>query len=84
MSKQTKQALDDAIRAHLADECDGMSVMQWAVVTWSIEPEHIGDGAGHYGVTVPNGQPHHATRGLLDEAQSIMNEAWSTNREEDV
>lgn len=58
-------ALDDAIRAHLADtDDDGTIVTHWTLVVGVMQG---GDGDGFW-VTAPDGQPGYVSQGLLHAA----------------
>lgn len=83
MSEATKDALDDAIRAHIADECDGKSLMSWVLVTYAVHAEDFGTGAGGYYREVAAGQPQHVTDGLLRCGQRITDDIWDDDGEFD-
>lgn len=61
MSDQTRAALDDAIRAHVADEHDGSPVAHW-VLTYGVLDQ---DDDIALGVEGPRGQPGYVGVGLM-------------------
>lgn len=63
------QALDEAIRAHIADEGQGDFTAAWALVTSGINAADDRDDT--VWIECPQHQPRYATIGLL-EAGSIM------------
>lgn len=77
VSDATKMALDDAIRAHIADECDGKTLMSWVMVTYAVQMEDFGTGAGGYYREVANGQALHITDGLLRCGQRLTDDIWN-------
>jgi len=82
MSAETKAALDDAIRAHIADECDGKTVMHWVIGVYSVAATDFGTGAGSYYRDVADNQPHHVTDGLLHAVQRITDDIWDDGEPE--
>lgn len=82
MSEASKATLDDAIRAHIADECEGKTTMHWVLVTYSVNAEDFGTGAGSYYRDVADSQPHHVTDGLLHAGQRITDQIWDDGEPE--
>jgi len=62
MSEQTAESLDDAIRAHIADEYDNSLTSSWVVIAESIPLED--DGYSHIVDVVAEGQSTVTTIGL--------------------
>lgn len=83
MSEATKDALDDAIRAHITDKRDGKSLMSWVLVAYAVHAEDFGTGAGGYYREVAAGQPQHVTDGLLRCGQRITDDIWDDDGESD-
>lgn len=62
MSAETKQALDDAIQAHILDECDNRLVHSYLLTVCS---EHVLiTGSNNYFQEMSNGLPFHEALGL--------------------
>ena len=75
MSAQTKSAIDDALRAHIADEV-GTMVVAWALAVASVDPESHAEGGAHYLREQPEGQPLHATEGLSRFGSRMVGDSW--------
>ena len=75
MSSETHAALEDAIRAHVADIQDGEIVTDWALITASTAFENIGTMRLTYGLEAPEQQPQHVTIGLLEYARQTYLES---------
>ncbi|NED96460.1 hypothetical protein G1H11_14210 [Phytoactinopolyspora alkaliphila] len=71
MSAETARALEEALRAHVADEDDGSFVTGWIIIAAAAMPED-GD-ATSYSYITPEMQPVHASMGLLAMAQRWFN-----------
>ena len=82
MSSQTKAALDDAIRAHIADALPGTTVVAWSLVSASIDNATYGDGGSHYWRDMPDGQPLHVCEGLLHLGLRMIGQTWDTGGDE--
>ena len=65
MSDATKDALDAALAAHIADLTEGDIVTDWALVAATTTLENIGTGTTRYWVEGNEAQPVHVTIGLL-------------------
>lgn len=65
MSADTKQALESALAAHLADETDGEIITDWALVAACTRMEDIGSAITRYWCEGNTNQPVHGTIGLL-------------------
>lgn len=63
MSADTRAALDQAIAEHFG-QADGHTLTDWVVLAVTIAPD-CEDGERYFGTTVREGQPSHATLGLL-------------------
>jgi len=74
MSDQTKRALDEAIRAHLADEGQGDVTTAWLLVSGSLDSSNIEDD-GTVWMESPDGQPRYVSLGLI-EAASIFHHGF--------
>lgn len=72
MSAETRAALDAAIEAHLTDVTQGI-VTEWVLYAAAIAPD-CDDHERWYHRVLPNGQPTHATLGLLNKATIEMEE----------
>lgn len=72
MSTQTKEALEDALAAHVAAECDGELVGAWILVTETLAlvPEE-----GVSTMHVEASGSAYACRGLLEAAIDPMRES---------
>lgn len=82
MSSQTKAALDDAIRAHIADALPGTTVVAWSLVSASIDNATYGDGGSHYWREQADGQPLHVCEGLLHLGLRMIGQTWDTGGDE--
>jgi len=70
VSAETKQALDDAIQAHITDECDGRLVNSYLMVVCS---EHVLIADSHnYYQEASNGLPFHAALGLAQYLRTAV------------
>lgn len=66
MSIETRTALDDAIRAHIADIENGSLACGYVVIAAAIP---LGEGdAIYYPIITPEGQPSHVGLGLAYQA----------------
>lgn len=68
MSETTKAALEDAIAAHVDDECDGDMTGGWVVVAESTNMAEIDDGVSSFYIDTRAGQSNFLTAGLLIRA----------------
>lgn len=68
MSEQTKQALEAAIAAHVADEYFGDMVSAWVIVAETTSIEMLDDGAGSMVVDARDMQSAYLTTGLIYSA----------------
>ena len=82
MSKQTKAALEDAIRAHIADVQPGTTIVAWELVSASIDNETNGDGVSHYWLEQADGQPLHVCEGLLRFGLRMVGNTWAGGGDE--
>lgn len=74
MSDQTKRVLDEAIRAHLADEGQGDVTTAWLLVAGALHSSDPAD-EGTVWMEQPDGQPRYVSIGLL-EAGSIFHRGF--------
>jgi len=82
VSDQTRTALDDAIRAHIAAQEPDEYVTDWVVLAATALPE-TGDAHG-YARIARDGQAIHTTLGLIEEARhSYQANATASLIEED-
>jgi len=65
MSVETREALEKALTAHMADECEGAILTHWVAMLYGDSPH---DEHGRYFRIWPPDQPVHVTGGLLDYA----------------
>ena len=65
MSEATKEAFEQALAAHFADEFGSAQITSWVLQGYG---EKFDTGGGYYLGAWPNGQPLHTTGGLLDYA----------------
>ena len=65
MSVETKDALEAAIVAHFADEFDGATASAWVLQAYG---QRIDTEDGYYLTSWADGQPLHATAGLIEYA----------------
>lgn len=75
MSKQTKTALEDALRAHLADERPGHTITAWEAVVAYIENADSDSGA-FYWRGFASGQHLHVSEGLLHAGLHMVEICW--------
>lgn len=67
MSQQTWQAIEDAVRAHVADESDGGFLTAWVMAAANADPAN----PRSFGYTYANSEtPRHEIVGLLDMAHT--------------
>ncbi len=76
MSANTLNAVDDAIRAHIADENDGATVTGWLVSVAHVTAENLTDGVTGLRGIVPEGQPFHVSVGLAEVARMLQRDNW--------
>ena len=81
MSNDTRQAIDDAINAHIADTFPGYYTDAWVVVCASSNIEN--PSAKNYRVVTPDTQPFHADIGLISVGQEILSDVWADDDEDD-
>lgn len=67
MSDETRKAVEDALAAHMADECDDAVLSHWVAMLYG---DSLTDERGRYFRLWPVDQPLHITGGLLDYAAS--------------
>ena len=65
MSAETKAALEAALAAHIADQCNGDLVTDWALVAATSTLDAIGTGATRYFIEANTNQPVHVMAGLF-------------------
>lgn len=65
MTVDTKAALEAAIDAHIAEQCDGNLVTHYALIAATTTMADIGSGATSYFLEANSHQPLHVTIGLL-------------------
>jgi len=83
MSRETKLALDEALRVHIASETDGDILTEYSLVTASISMDDIGTGRVTYYLEGPDHQPAHVSTGLLRLAESLVLQAIDENLRDD-
>ena len=71
MSEQTKTALEAAIAAHIADECDGDHATAWVVVTDTTSIDDIETGRSSLYICTPEMQSMYTSDGLLYNALNV-------------
>jgi hypothetical protein len=65
MSAETKAALEAAIEAHVADECDGDLAGAWVLVTETTTLAEMDEDDSVFYITTRNNQSRFLTDGLL-------------------
>ncbi len=65
MSAETKAALEAALTAHIADQCNGALVTDWALVAATTMLDAIGTPATRYFIEANTNQPVHVMAGLF-------------------
>lgn len=65
MSAETKKALDEALEAHLRDECDGAMVTGYTMHASYLNPALDGTDSTGYFAIYHDGQPRHVAIGLV-------------------
>jgi len=68
MSADTKQALEEALAAHVADECDGDMIGGWVVVAETTNLDEFNDGTSSFYKEARSSQSGLLTTGLLWQA----------------
>ena len=81
MSDATKAALEVALAAHIADQCDGDMVTDWALVAGTSAMENIGTGITRYFIEANTNQPVHVMAGLFRYASEHV--IWDTDDNDD-
>lgn len=76
MSEQTKAALDEAIRLHVADQTEGRIVVAYELVTASIHVTEMGAGSAYYGRETADGQMLHVSAGLHTIGRRLIDDLW--------
>lgn len=74
MSDATKQGVEDAIRAHIADEMDGTMLIGYAAIAVGVNSEKMESTA--YMSVYPSDQPWHASAGLVAALERDVQDAW--------
>ena len=77
MMTPAEKAIEDAIRAHIAaeDPDEAHVLTNWVVLAATYVPQHDGAAHGYFRI-MADGQPIHATLGLIAEAnQSYLRNA---------
>lgn len=85
MTEPTLRAVEDAIRDHLAviSNHDGEMLTDWVVVAATYIPEYDDEAAGYIRL-IRDGQPLHATIGLLANArEDLLTNALASKIEQD-
>ena len=75
MSDDTRQALDSAIRAHLADEADGAIVTGYVPIAANITADDLEREQHGYWVEYADHQPFHVSLGLVERHRLILHNA---------
>jgi hypothetical protein len=68
VSVETKAALEEAIAAHVADECDGDMIGGWVVLAETTSLEQIEDDLSAFYLDARTSQSSFLTTGLLWQA----------------
>lgn len=68
VSEQTKAALEAAITAHIADECDGDLATAWVVIAETTNLEEIDDNMSAFYIDTRETQSTYTTDGMLYHA----------------
>ena len=76
MSQQTRAIVEDAIRAHVADETNDRIVIGWELVCVTTTPADAGTGGAYYWRDCAAGQPHHASVGLIEVGRELLADNW--------
>ena len=80
MSKETSQALEDALAAHVADENGGALLTDYLVIAAAVPAD--GDMETHrYQIVVNDTLPLHGALGLIDYARTDA-QRWQTHPED--
>lgn len=80
MSAETKAALEAALTAHIADQCNVDLVTDWALIAATSTLEAIGTGTTRYFIEANTNQPVHVMAGLFRYAgEHVM---WETDDDE--
>lgn len=82
MSSDTKQALDDAIAAHVADEADGALITGYVLHAAYINPDLDGREATGYYAEYATSQPYHVGLGLAHQMVNHFDEIWYDDDDE--
>lgn len=77
MSDATRDALDSAIRVHVADESVGQVCVAYELITASVAMESYGSGVARYLRTCAEGQPLHVADGLNRAHARILDDLWN-------
>lgn len=64
MSEATKEALDIALQAHIADECDGGFMSSYNITAAYVTGELLDEDSTGYYNEYAHGQPYHVSLGL--------------------
>ena len=81
MSAETKTALEAALAAHIADQCDGDLVTDWALVAATSTMENIGTGITRYFIEANTNQPVHVMAGLFRYASEHV--IWDDDNDDE-
>jgi hypothetical protein len=83
MSTDTRAALEAAVAAHVADECDGAMLTGWALIASNATEADFDNNQTGYMIAAQDRQPMHSTLGLIHHHLNILEDNTWTYVEED-
>lgn len=81
MSADTKRALDEALSAHVADECDGSIVTGYVLHASHLNTDLDSRDATGYYAEFAKGMPYHVGLGLSDMLRTHYDDIWNEDDE---
>ena len=83
MSVDTKRALDEAIAAHISNECDGSIVTGYVLHASHLNADLDSRDATGYYAEYANNQAFHVGLGLAQMMRDHFNDIWNNEDEDD-
>lgn len=78
MSAETKAALEAALAAHIADECDGRMLADYLMIVHS---QDVLTDLSHFRLVLSETQPFHVSDGLASVGRKLLADIWDSESE---
>lgn len=83
MSEATKEALDQALQAHIADEGEGHLVTGYALIAVGINHDNLTRESNNYFTEFADGQPYHSSVGLATYLIDVLRDGRFDEEDDD-